>query len=111
MHNTPASGLIPFHLLCISPKVRRSAEIAFGDPFLEEYLDLKNYQVNPQREAYGWTSNNSVRASILLPCFSRIESTALTPFVTPATHLLHILLRGPPAHPCTFPSNNKTNNK
>lgn len=45
-------------------QVRRSAEIAFGDPLLEEYLDLKNYSVNPQRAAYGWTSNNSVFSKI-----------------------------------------------
>ncbi|ELR24324.1 ribonucleosidetriphosphate reductase, adenosylcobalamin-dependent, putative [Acanthamoeba castellanii str. Neff] len=48
----------------VSGNVRRSAEIAFGDPHLEEYLDLKNYGVNPQRAAYGWTSNNSVLAHI-----------------------------------------------
>ena len=26
----------------------------------EEYLDLKNYKVNPHRDQYGWTSNNSI---------------------------------------------------
>lgn len=44
----------------VSGNVRRTAEIAFGDPNSEEYIDLKNYTVNPQRAAYGWTSNNSV---------------------------------------------------
>jgi len=48
----------------VSGNVRRTAEIAFGDPRLPEYLDLKNYKVNPHREAYGWTSNNSVFAEI-----------------------------------------------
>lgn len=43
-----------------SCKVRRTAEIAFGDPTDEEYVDLKNYEVNPHRKEYGWTSNNSV---------------------------------------------------
>jgi hypothetical protein len=47
----------------VSGNVRRTAEIAFGDPLLDEYLDLKNYSVNPHRAAYGWTSNNSVRTS------------------------------------------------
>ena len=41
-----------------------TAEIAFGDPDSAEYLDLKNYAVNPQRAAYGWTSNNSVYAKV-----------------------------------------------
>ena len=41
-----------------------TAEIAFGDPDSVEYLDLKNYAVNPQRAAYGWTSNNSVYAKV-----------------------------------------------
>ena len=35
-------------------------EIVFGDPHSEEYLDLKNYKVNPHRDQYGWTSNNSI---------------------------------------------------
>ncbi|ORX96449.1 PFL-like glycyl radical enzyme [Basidiobolus meristosporus CBS 931.73] len=47
-----------------SGNVRRSAEIAFGDPFDDEYIDLKNYEVNPHRCEYGWTSNNSVFANI-----------------------------------------------
>ena len=42
----------------------RAAEIAFGEEDDEAFLDLKNYEVNPQRSAYGWTSNNSVFARI-----------------------------------------------
>ena len=48
----------------IAGNVRRTAEISFGDPFSEEYLDLKNYKVNPDREGHGWASNNSVFAEI-----------------------------------------------
>lgn len=44
----------------VSGNVRRSAQIMFGEPTSKEYLDLKNYEVNPQRANYGWTSNNSV---------------------------------------------------
>lgn len=44
----------------VSGNVRRSAQIMFGEPDSVEYLDLKNYDVNPHRAAYGWTSNNSV---------------------------------------------------
>ena len=48
----------------VAGNVRRTAEIVFGDAFDEEYMDLKNYKVNPHRESYGWTSNNSVYAEL-----------------------------------------------
>ena len=43
---------------------RRTAEIAFGDPYDDEYIDLKNYDINPDRAAFGWTSNNSIYADL-----------------------------------------------
>ena len=48
----------------VAGNVRRTAEIVFGDADSEEYLDLKNYKVNPHREMYGWTSNNSIFAEL-----------------------------------------------
>eukprot|EP01133_Synstelium_polycarpum_P002458 gene2458-2794_t len=48
----------------VSANTRQTAEIAFGDPNSEEYINLKNYKVNPHRADYGWTSNNSVFASL-----------------------------------------------
>ena len=48
----------------VAGNVRRTAEIVFGDPYDEEYLDLKNYEVNPHRDQYGWTSNNSIFAEL-----------------------------------------------
>jgi adenosylcobalamin-dependent ribonucleoside-triphosphate reductase len=48
----------------VSGNVRRTAEIVFGDPSSEEYLNLKNYAVNKHRDQYGWTSNNSVYADL-----------------------------------------------
>ena len=48
----------------VAGNVRRTAEIVFGDPDSEEYLDLKNYEVNPHRDQYGWTSNNSIFAEL-----------------------------------------------
>ncbi|ORX63742.1 PFL-like glycyl radical enzyme [Basidiobolus meristosporus CBS 931.73] len=48
----------------VAGNIRRTAEIAFGDPNDEEYIDLKNYEVNPHRIEYGWTSNNSVFAEL-----------------------------------------------
>jgi len=37
-----------------------SSEIALGPLNSEEFLNLKNYEVNPDRMSYGWCSNNSV---------------------------------------------------
>eukprot|EP00954_Amorphochlora_amoebiformis_P018264 1324906-Amorphochlora_amoeboformis.AAC.1 len=60
----------------IAGNVRRTAEIAFGPPTSSEYLNLKNYEENPEvslgfrmgvratRAAYGWASNNSVYAEL-----------------------------------------------
>ena len=48
----------------VSGNVRRSAEIAFGDAEDEEFLSLKDYEKNPHRAAFGWSSNNSVFARI-----------------------------------------------
>ena len=48
----------------VAGNVRRTAEIVFGNPDSEEYLDLKNYKVNPHRDQYGWTSNNSIFAEL-----------------------------------------------
>jgi ribonucleoside-triphosphate reductase (thioredoxin) len=52
-------------------------EIAFGEPDDEEYIDLKNYEKNPERAAYGWTSNNSIYARLGMdyePACDRIRS-------------------------------------
>ena len=48
----------------VAGNVRRTAEIVFGEPDSEEYLDLKNYEANPHREQFGWTSNNSIFAEL-----------------------------------------------
>lgn len=48
----------------VAGNVRRTAEIAFGEPTDEEFIDLKNYEKNPQRAEYGWTSNNSIFADL-----------------------------------------------
>ena len=48
----------------VAGNVRRTAEIVFGDPNSEEYLNLKNYKKNPHRETFGWTSNNSIFAEL-----------------------------------------------
>ena len=51
----------------VSGNVRRSALIALGDPADEDYLNLKNFEVNPERmgaDGWGWTSNNTVFADV-----------------------------------------------
>jgi len=44
----------------VAGNIRRSAEIAFGDSTDLEFMDLKNYEKNPDRIDYGWASNNSI---------------------------------------------------
>lgn len=44
----------------VAGNVRRSAEIALGPVDDEEFIDLKNYEKNPERGEIGWMSNNSV---------------------------------------------------
>lgn len=47
----------------VAGNVRRSAEIMLGEP-TEEFLDLKNYDKNPDRAMFGWASNNTVYATL-----------------------------------------------
>lgn len=54
--------------------VHNTAEIVFGEPDDEEYLDLKDYAKNPDRGAFGWVSNNTVSARVGMnyePCARR----------------------------------------
>lgn len=48
----------------VAGNVRRSAEIALGSPNDSDFVDLKDYKVNPERADYGWVSNNSVLAEL-----------------------------------------------
>lgn len=61
----------------VSGNVRRSAEIVFGDPDIDEYLDLKDYNKNPDRADYGWTSNNSIFAKVGMEYDSVVERTRI----------------------------------
>lgn len=51
-------------VMVVSGNVRRSAEIALGESGDEEFENLKNYDINPDRESFGWSSNNSILAKI-----------------------------------------------
>lgn len=44
----------------VAGNIRRSAEILLGSLNDPEFLDLKNYDKNPERAELGWMSNNSV---------------------------------------------------
>jgi ribonucleoside-triphosphate reductase len=44
----------------VAGNVRRSAELAVGAPGDMDFMNLKNYEMNPDRAAIGWMSNNSV---------------------------------------------------
>jgi ribonucleoside-triphosphate reductase (thioredoxin) len=51
----------------VSGNVRRSAEIALGDPSDDDFLELKNWEINPVRmgrDGWGHLSNNSVIAEV-----------------------------------------------
>jgi adenosylcobalamin-dependent ribonucleoside-triphosphate reductase len=61
----------------VAGNVRRTAEIVFGPYSSDEYLDLKNYKVNPQRAPYGWTSNNSIFAELGMDYTQSAERTQI----------------------------------
>ena len=44
----------------VAGNVRRSAELAVGGPYDEEFSSLKDYDKNPERAEIGWMSNNSI---------------------------------------------------
>lgn len=44
----------------VAGNVRRSAEICLGDVEDHSFINLKNYEMNPERSEIGWMSNNSV---------------------------------------------------
>lgn len=49
----------------VAGNVRRSAEIAFGDPKDEEFLDLKNPELYPEELVnHRWASNNTIFADL-----------------------------------------------
>jgi ribonucleoside-triphosphate reductase len=51
----------------VSGGVRRTAEIIFGDPMDKEFINLKNWEVNPVRmgkDGWGHLSNNSIFTNV-----------------------------------------------
>ena len=48
----------------VAGNVRRSAELALGNIDDNEFLNLKNYDENPERADWGWASNNSLAVKV-----------------------------------------------
>jgi len=48
----------------VSGNVRRSAELLIGRIDDQEFLNLKNYEMYPERLTHGWMSNNSVAVNV-----------------------------------------------
>lgn len=48
----------------VSGNVRRSAELLMGRIDDKEFLNLKNYEANPDRASWAWMSNNSVEVGV-----------------------------------------------
>jgi ribonucleoside-triphosphate reductase (thioredoxin) len=48
----------------VSGNIRRTAEIAFGEHDDQEFINLKNYDMYPDRMNHGWVSNNSIFAQL-----------------------------------------------
>jgi len=44
----------------VAGNIRRSSMIILGSMDDEEFINLKNYEMHPDRAEIGWTSNNSV---------------------------------------------------
>lgn len=61
----------------VAGNVRRTAQIVFGDPNDENYLNLKDYTINPERQYFGWTSNNSIRCKVGMDYSRAAEKTAI----------------------------------
>ena len=57
----------------VSGNIRRGSEIALGDYNDEEFINLKNYTLNPDRIKYGWLSNNSIYSNF------GMDYSAITP--------------------------------
>lgn len=70
----------------VSGNVRRSAELAMGQPDDKDFFNLKNSSVFPERNAYdptgensgwGWMSNNSIEATVGMDYSPFTEAIAL----------------------------------
>lgn len=60
----------------VSGNIRRSAELVLGEP-TEEFLNLKNYNINPDRSNFGWASNNSIYAKLGMDYTNVAKQTSL----------------------------------
>lgn len=62
----------------VAGNVRRSAEIMFGEPSDQEFLELKDYNLHPDElDGWRWASNNSIWASVGMDYTEVAKRTAL----------------------------------
>ena len=68
----------------VSGNVRRSAELALGQPTDMDFVNLKNPKIFPERNSYdaeapgwGWMSNNSLEATVGMDYSPFVEAIAL----------------------------------
>jgi len=54
--------------------LRSTAEIAFGDYDDKEFIELKDYNKNPDRSSWGWISNNSLLAKVGMDYSSIVDN-------------------------------------
>ena len=58
------ADIVNFIGVCVvAGNIRRSAQL-IGSELDDDFLNLKNYEINPKRASHGWASNNSVIAEI-----------------------------------------------
>lgn len=48
----------------VAGNIRRVAEIALGEADDKSFIELKDYNKNPDRMDFGWVSNNSIYAKL-----------------------------------------------
>jgi ribonucleoside-triphosphate reductase (thioredoxin) len=60
----------------VSGNIRRVAEIALGEAHDSEFIQLKDYEKNPERMEFGWVSNNSIFAKIGMD-YSEVQASIL----------------------------------
>lgn len=64
----------------VAGNVRRSAELAIGGVQDQVFMDLKDYSIYPEREDYGWMSNNTaaLREDSDFECLGEVARRVVT---------------------------------
>jgi ribonucleoside-triphosphate reductase (thioredoxin) len=57
----------------VSGNIRRGSEVILGH-INDEFINLKNYEINKYRQSFGWVSNNSIIANVGDDCSRVIDN-------------------------------------